>query len=133
VIALLLILAVGTKLGCDTIDRALIGVGLEGLPWDKYGGGFDTLVSLTAPVFWTFFLLTGYSVFLLRIKDPRRERPFAIPFYPWTPIVFCGTCHYMLLSSASWAGQLALLGALPVLIGLPLYWLGNWADRGKGS
>ena len=131
IIALLMILAVGTETGRAAIDNGLGSMAVASLPWDRFGGGFDTLVSLTAPIFWTFFLLTGYSVFLLRIKDPDRERPFSIPLYPWPPIIFCGTCHYMLLSSATWAGRLALLGALPVLIGLPLYWISKRLDGRK--
>ena len=45
----------------------------SGLPWEKYFGGFETLVSGTAPVFWTFFLLTGISLFVLRDRDGQRH------------------------------------------------------------
>ena len=39
-------------------------------------GGFDTLLTCTAPVFWVFFLLTGISLFVLRERDRQVERPF---------------------------------------------------------
>jgi basic amino acid/polyamine antiporter, APA family len=84
-------------------------------------GGFDTLLRGTAPVFWAFFLLTGLSLFRLRQLEPQRERPFRVPLYPLTPLVFCGTCVYMLYSSIAYAGTLALLGLVPLLAGLPFY------------
>ncbi len=121
VITLLLIVAVGTQEGRDAVDAALGGAGLSGLPWDQYFGGFDTLVAGTAPVFWTFFLLTGLSLFQLRWIDRDLPRPFAVPFYPFTPFVFCLTCAYMLYSSLDYARSLALLGIVPLALGLPLY------------
>jgi basic amino acid/polyamine antiporter, APA family len=120
-ISLLLILAVGTAVGRNAIDAALNAFALPGLPWDEYFGGFETLVTGTAPVFWGFFLLTGISLFVLRRRDPGRERPFAAPWYPLTPIVFCGTCAYMLYSSVAYAKLLALLGVVPLAVGMPLY------------
>ncbi len=120
-IALLLVLAVGTAPGRESIDAALQLVGLQGLPWEKYGGGFDTLVAGTAPVFWLFFLLTGIALFVLRVCDGRRLRPFRTPLFPLPPIIFCCTCAYMLHSSLAYAEGLAIIGLLPLAVGVPLY------------
>ena len=127
-IALLLIFAVGTQRGREAIDTALAGIGLAGLPWEKYFGGFETLVAGSAPVFWVFFLLTGISLFVLRIKDAGRERPFAVPWYPLPVIIFCATCVYMLYSALKYAGFLSLLGLVPLLTGLPLYVLSAYLN-----
>jgi amino acid transporter len=126
-IAMAYVFAVGTSPGRWAIDRALAAVGLRGLPWDDYFGGFETLLAATAPVFWTFFLLTGLAVFVLRRKDGGRQRPFRIPFYPLPPLIFCATCGYMLYSSLIYAKALALLGAVPLLLGLPIYWISQSA------
>jgi amino acid transporter len=89
-------------------------------------GGFDTLLTCTAPIFWLFFLLTGLSVFVLRERDKHIERPFKVPFYPELPLLFCAMCLYMLYSSTSyalvrgWKGGLVLLGLLPLLLGVVL-------------
>lgn len=123
VIALLLIVAVGTAAGRGVIDGALRLVRLKALPWEEYFGGFDTLVAGTAPVFWTFFLLTGISLFVLRMKDRGIERPFSAPLFPLTPIVFCLMCVYMLYSSIAYAKWLTLLGVVPLAVGLPLYFI----------
>jgi amino acid transporter len=120
-VAVLLVLAVGTERGKSVIDATLNQLSLEGLPWDEYFGGFETLVAGTAPVFWMFFLLTGVSLFVLRFRDASRPRPFAAPLYPLPPIVFCATCLYMLYSSLAYAKGLSIIGLLPLAIGLPLY------------
>ena len=70
------------------------------------GSGFTAMVEFTAPVFWLFFLLSGISLFVLRWREPERERPYRVPFYPVLPIIFCGVCAFMLWSSLSHvAGQ----------------------------
>jgi amino acid transporter len=90
-------------------------------------GGFDTLLTCTAPVFWGFFLLTGVSLFVLRERDRATERPFKVPLYPELPLVFCISCSYMLYSSIAyallreWKGGLFLLGVAPLLLGVILY------------
>jgi APA family basic amino acid/polyamine antiporter len=79
--------------------------------------GFETIVEYTAPVFWFFFLLTGASLFVLRRKDRAVPRPFRVPFYPVTPIVFCITCAYLLYSSLAYTGIGALVGVVVLATG----------------
>ena len=128
-IAILLVVSVGTVSGREFLDDVLTSVGLPAIPWEAYLGGFEALVAGSAPVFWGFFLMTGLSVVILRMKDPRRERPFRIPGYPVPVLVFCATCAYMLYSSLDYARWLALLGLVPLALGLPLSYLGRGATR----
>lgn len=72
--------------------------------------GFETIVEYTAPVFWFFFLLVGIALFVLRRKEPHAERPFRVPLYPLTPLVFCLTSAYLLYSSLAYTGFGALVG-----------------------
>jgi basic amino acid/polyamine antiporter, APA family len=129
----LLIILVGTTAGQGFVDSALELVRLEPLPWAKYYGGFNTLVAATSPVFWGFFLLTGFSLFILRAKDHGIRRPFSAPLYPLEPILFCGMCYFMLFSAIEYAEGLALLGLVPVAIGLPLYWISQVVGGGKSG
>lgn len=130
VIAVALVLAVGTTLGRGVIDGLLAQVGISGLDWDGYGGKFETVVVGTAPVFWMFFLLTGVSLFVLRWRDSDRPRPFRTPLFPLPPIIFCGMCGYMLYSSLAYAKWLAIIGLVPLAIGVPLYLISQLASRG---
>ena len=60
------------------------------------GSGFKSMVEFTAPVFWLFFLLSGISLFVLRVREPATARPFLVPLFPLLPLVFCAVCAYML-------------------------------------
>jgi amino acid transporter len=121
--SVILIVLVGTEFGRQQIDRLLLPVGWNAKNWEQYHGGFDTLVAATAPVFWSFFLMTGLAFFALRERDAPVTRPFRVPFHPLFPLIFCGTCIFMLYSALEYVKMLALIGAVPVAVGLPLYWL----------
>jgi amino acid transporter len=76
--------------------------------------GLRAMVDYTAPVFWLFFLLVGLGMLKLRRAEPRRVRPFAVPFYPLPALVFCATAAGLLWASLAYArsGAVAGLGAL---------------------
>jgi basic amino acid/polyamine antiporter, APA family len=122
IITFVMIWLVGTVAGRNLIDSSLAVIGFEPFSWDGHGG-FDSLLKCTAPVFWLFFLLTGFSLFTLREKDRHLERPFSVPLYPVLPIIFCNTCGYMLYSASTYAGRLALLGLIPVALGAAVFLL----------
>ncbi len=77
-------------------------------------GGFQTMVDYTAPVFWTFFLLSTVALIVLRRREPQVPRPFKVPLYPVLPLFFAACCAYMLWSSLAYVrvGALAGLGVL---------------------
>lgn len=81
--------------------------------------GFTVMVEYTAPVFWLFFLLTGISLFILRIRMPSVRRPFKVPMYPLTPALFCAASVYMLHASVMHTGMGALIGVGVLATGLP--------------
>lgn len=72
--------------------------------------GFEAMVAYTAPVFWLVLLATGAAVVVLRRREPDLERPFPVPGYPVTPVLFCAAAAYMTWASVRYAGSGALLG-----------------------
>jgi amino acid transporter len=85
--------------------------------------GLQTMIDYTAPVFWFFFLLVGIGIFVMRVREPSLPRPFVVPLYPITPLVFCATCAYLLYSSLAYAKTGAIVGVGVVVLGLaPLLW-----------
>jgi amino acid transporter len=88
--------------------------------------GFSAMVAYTAPVFWTFFLLTAVTLFIFRMRS--EERPvFRVPLYPVIPLAFVAACLYMLYSSVNYV-RFAVEFGVPVLAslatmaaGIPLY------------
>lgn len=114
----------------STPTNALIVQGLIALALVMVGTfarqGFETMVDYTAPAFWFFFLLSGISLFVLRTREPNINRSFKVPFYPLTPLAFCGICIYMLQASLAYTGWGGLLGVIVLLLGLPLLW---WTQK----
>lgn len=102
--------------------------------------GFGAMVAYTAPVFWTFFLLTGLTLFLIRARDGAKAS-FRVPLYPLVPIVFCAMCAYMLYSSIDYIrnpvfgpkfGDMVLAGIVIMAAGVPLYLFARGGAR-RGS
>jgi amino acid transporter len=122
-VTLAMVVSVGTERGRDAINAMLRAIHAPAIDWNSFGGGFDALVAGSAPVFWTLFLGTGIAMIVLRQREPNRERPFTAPFYPLTPLIFCGTCAFMLYRSALFAGWLAAAVSAPVAAGIVLYWV----------
>jgi amino acid transporter len=90
--------------------------------------GFSAMVAYTAPVFWTFFLLTGLTLFVFR--QAGGDAPaFRVPLYPVVPLAFCAMCAYMLYSSVNYVrfavefGVPVLAGLIIMVAGIPLYFL----------
>src|SRR5229473_1981561 len=90
---------------------------------------FETMVDYTAPVFWAFFLLVGLSLFVLRTHEPERERPFRVPFFPVTPLVFVLSCFYLLYSSLAYTGVGALVGVGVLAAGAVVMLFGRLGAR----
>jgi APA family basic amino acid/polyamine antiporter len=114
----------------DTPKRALLLQGAIALALVGFGAlarsGFEAMVAYTAPVFWMILLGTGASLIVLRRRDPGADRPFRVPLYPLTPLLFCGISAYMLHASVAYAGRGALVGVAVVVAGIPLLALARW-------
>lgn len=82
--------------------------------------GFRLAVEYTAPVFWSFLLLVGVGLFVLRTREPDVVRPFRVPLYPVLPAIFCGTSLYLLYSSIAHTGIGALVGLGVLAVGAVL-------------
>ncbi|PSB59356.1 APC family permease [Chamaesiphon polymorphus] len=95
------------------ISLALVGLGTV------TRDGFKTMVDYTAPIFWFFFLLSSISLFVLRVRDPNRPRPFRVPLYPILPLLFMASCGYLLYSSLVYTGTGAIVGVVVVALGIP--------------
>lgn len=82
--------------------QALVAIGLI-LLGTQEADGFAAMVEFTAPVFWSFLLLVSVAVIWLRQSDRATDRPFKVPLYPFTPLVFGAACAWLAYSSITYA------------------------------
>jgi APA family basic amino acid/polyamine antiporter len=90
--------------------------------------GFEAMVAYGLPVFWSFLLLTGITLFIFRARE--QPTAFRVPLYPVVPIVFLAMCAFMVWSSFDYVanspygpkfGNLVLAGLVVMALGIPLY------------
>ena len=105
------------------IVQGVVTVALIG-SFGAYEEGFGRMVTFTAPVFWFFLTLVAMSIFVLRRRQPEVERPYRVPLYPVTPLLFTIMCAFMLYASVEYAaGQRhseAAWTVVTLLVGLVL-------------
>jgi len=66
------------------------------------GSFVDTLLYTAAPVY-SFYLATSVAVIVLRFKEPNVERPYRVTAFPFTTIIFCAVCAFLIYSAVSYA------------------------------
>ncbi len=94
-------------------------------------GSFLNAILYTAATVYVFFLATMLSVIVLRRKEPNVERPYRVPGYPLTPLVFSAACVFLIYNAIIYKPHIAAISCLLVPTGLLLYWLS--ARRGPPS
>jgi basic amino acid/polyamine antiporter, APA family len=89
-------------------------------------GSFGQLVDYVAFADWIFFGLTVAGLFVYRSRDRRLGVPtppgaFRTPGYPWTPGLFVVAATLVVVSSIVANPRNALLGAMLLALGVPVY------------
>ena len=103
-------------------------------------GSFDLITSMYVFVNWVLYALMGIAVFILRRRNPEKERPFKVPGYPYVPAIFViFASAYVIITlvadiQAYQAGSQpiikSLTGVALVMTGLPFYFY--WRRNRKG-
>jgi APA family basic amino acid/polyamine antiporter len=86
-------------------------------------GTFNQLLTYVVFTGWIFYALGAASIFVLRRKRPDAPRPFRVPGYPITPILFVVSSAIIVINTLVTQPGLALVGLAFVLSGAPAYWL----------
>jgi APA family basic amino acid/polyamine antiporter len=84
-------------------------------------GTFQQLLTYVVFIGWIFYGLGAMSVIALRRKRPEATRPFRVPGYPWTPIVFTLAAAAIVGNTIVTTPRDVVLGLLIVALGAPAY------------
>jgi len=94
-------------------------------------GGFAGLINYTIFVAWIFYGLGAAAVLVYRRKQPDLPRPYLVPGYPWTPLVFTLAAVALVLNVVFSTPVNASVGLGIVGLGIPVYFL--WRHRNPAS
>ncbi|MFP6649037.1 MAG: hypothetical protein VB817_06235, partial [Pirellulaceae bacterium] len=70
-----------------------------------------------------FYVMAVGAVMVLRVRQPNRERPYRVPGYPFTPIIFLVFNVWFLYQVFAEQLQDALIGASLIVLAIPVYYL----------
>jgi len=90
-------------------------------------GSFEQLLTYVVFIGWIFYALGAAAVIALRIKRPDAVRPFKVPFYPLTPVLFVLAGAAIVINTVIAQPGNAAIGIAVVLAGAPAYLL--WRRR----
>ena len=91
-------------------------------------GTFEQLLTYVIFAGWIFYALGALAVFVFRRRDPDRVRPFRVPGYPLTPLLFVAAAGAIVVNTLVTQPRQSLLGLGMVLLGTPAYFV--WRARG---
>jgi APA family basic amino acid/polyamine antiporter len=86
-------------------------------------GTFEQLLTYVVFVGWIFYALGALTIFAYRRHQPEAQRPFRVPGYPWTPLLFVAASGAIVLNTLFTQPGRALLGIGVVLLGTPAFFL----------
>jgi APA family basic amino acid/polyamine antiporter len=84
-------------------------------------GTFQQLFTYTVFTGWLFYGLAAASIFVYRRKRPDHPRPYSVPFYPWTPLLFIVAAVALVANTILAQPRPALIGLAIVFLGAPVY------------
>jgi basic amino acid/polyamine antiporter, APA family len=84
-------------------------------------GRFQELVNYTMFVAWIFYGLGAASIFMYRRKHPELPRPYRVPGYPWTPLLFVAAAAALVVNVIVSTPKNAAVGLGILAVGLPAY------------
>jgi APA family basic amino acid/polyamine antiporter len=91
-------------------------------------GTFEQLLTYVVFVGWIFYALGAACVFVLRRTRPDADRPFRVPGYPWTPLLFIAAAAALVGNTIATQPGRAAVGIGVVLLGLPVYYVWRYFD-----
>ncbi|HWP84387.1 MAG TPA: amino acid permease, partial [Terriglobia bacterium] len=90
-------------------------------------GTFEQLIIYSGFMLVLFSALAVASVIVLRIRKPELRRPFRVPLYPFTPLLFVGFSVWILYFTLLDKPKESLLGIATACISIPMFYY--WRKR----
>jgi len=90
---------------------------------------YDRLLSYAVFADWVFFALAGIALIVFRRRLPDAPRPYPVPGYPWTPLLFALVGAGIVFNIFFSDTHNALIGTVIIALGVPVYLFWRWVGR----
>ena len=94
-------------------------------------GTFEQLLTYVVFAGWIFYALAAAAVFVYRRREPDAARPYRVPGYPVTPLLFIIAAAALVLNTVATQPFRAGVGIGIVLVGAPAYLI--WRRNGESA
>jgi len=94
-------------------------------------GTFSQLLTYAVFTGWIFYALGALAVMMLRRSEPNAVRPFRVPGYPVTPILFVVAAIALVINTIVTQPGISSIGLAFVALGAPVFFI--WRSRGRAS
>ncbi len=94
-------------------------------------GTYQQIITYTAFPNYVFLSLGVVALIVLRVREPELPRPFRVPLYPFTPLLFLAVFGWYLINSLRYSFQETAVGIVLTLAGLPFYVY--WSRMGRAA
>ena len=86
-------------------------------------GTFEQLLTYVVFAGWIFYALGAASIFVYRRMRATASRPFSVPLYPFTPLLFILAAAAIVINTLVAQPGRAAIGLAVVLLGVPVYFV----------
>jgi len=93
------------------------------------GANFKQLFSLAIFAEWLFYMITGSTLFVFRVREPGMERPYRTWGYPFVPAIFVVVAAAFLCYTFADNWPNSGYGVLVILAGIPLFAYFAWRRK----
>ncbi|MHB8734616.1 MAG: APC family permease [Terriglobales bacterium] len=96
-------------------------------------GTFEQLLTYVVFAAWIFYGLGAACVLVYRRREPEAVRPYRVPGYPWTPLLFIASAAVIVINTLIAKPANAGIGLGLVALGVPvfLFWQRGGRKRGR--
>jgi len=84
-------------------------------------GTFEQLLTYVVFAAWIFYGLGAACVLVYRRREPEAVRPYRVPGYPWTPLLFIASAAVIVINTLVAKPANAGIGLGLVALGVPVY------------
>lgn len=89
-------------------------------------GTFESIVIYASVGLSLFSMLSMSAIFVLRFKRPDLPRPFRVPWYPITPLIYLTLTGMLLIAAFVSRPDVSTISLASLALGVPVYYFFKW-------